>query len=207
MTMAINKQGFTLVEILLAVMILGIIGLSLAAITTAALRESSVGRTRIILRNQLSVAIRQLRQDIQLANTIYADGSTLILNYDQSKKVGPTIPTNLPAQIQYTYDQENEVDAPGHSMYTSPKPQIGGRIYRTVVGGETKLWLDNVKRIADYPSFIGGEDSRIRVKIIVQSNSFPVVNEVFDETFYTPHGVQTCDSYVQPMPADCGQAL
>ena len=201
MTMTINKQGFTLVEILLAVMIIGIIGLSLAAITTAALRESSVGRTRIILRNQLSVAIRQLRQDIQLANTINASGQTLILNYDQSKKVGPTIPTNLPAQIQYTYDQENEVNAPGHSLY--PGAKIGGKIYRTVVGGEKKLWLDNVKRIADYPAFIGGEDSRIRVKIIVQSNSFPVVNEVFDETFYTPHGVSTCDAYVTGS-AECG---
>jgi len=197
--MTMTKQGFTLVEILLAVMIVGIIGLSLAAITTAALRESGVGRTRMILRNQLSVAIRQLRQDIQLANTIQASGQSLILNYDESKKVGPTLPEHLPAQVQYTYDGESETPAPGNTSGA----YIGGKIYRTVVGGERELWLDNVKRIADYPSFIGGEDSRIRVKIIVQSNSFPVVNEVFDETFYTPHGVLTCDPYARNKPDDC----
>lgn len=197
-----NRQGFTLVEILLAVMIVGIIGLSLAAITTAALRESGVGRTRNILRNQLSVAIRQLRQDIQLANTVQASNHTLTLNYDNQRKVGPTVPVNLPTTIQYTYDGENESPAPGHT-YTDAK--IGGKIYRTEAGGERKLWLDNVKKIADYPAFIGGEDSRIRVKIIVQSNSFPVVNEVFDETFYTPHGVQSCDCYATSLPSECTQ--
>ena len=62
-----NNKGFTLAEILLAVLIVGIIGVALAAVTTAALRESGTGRTRLILRNQLSIAVRQLRQDIQLA--------------------------------------------------------------------------------------------------------------------------------------------
>ena len=59
-----NRKGFTLTEILLAVMIVGIIGVALAALTTAASRESGVGRSKILLRNNLSIAMRQLRDDI-----------------------------------------------------------------------------------------------------------------------------------------------
>lgn len=60
-----NKKGFTLTEILLAVMIVGIIGVALASLTTAASRESGVGRSKVMLRNNLSIALRQLRQDVQ----------------------------------------------------------------------------------------------------------------------------------------------
>lgn len=189
-----NKQGFTLVEILLAVMIIGIIGVALAAVTSAALRESGVGRTRMILRNQLSVAVRQLRQDIQLAETVSASGSTLTLTFNNGKKAGPTIPTNLPTLVEYTFTPGTEV-APGNT----PGATIGGQIFRTA-DGNTEVWLENVKKIANYPSFelVGngtgdGKDSRVRVRIIVQSNAFPVVNEAFDETFITPHGIGSCD--------------
>ena len=48
-----NNKGFTLTEILLAVMIVGIIGVALAALTTAASREGGVGRSKILLRNIL----------------------------------------------------------------------------------------------------------------------------------------------------------
>lgn len=58
-----NKKGFTLTEILLAVMIVGIIGVALASLTTAASRESGVGRSKVMLRNNLSIALRQLRQE------------------------------------------------------------------------------------------------------------------------------------------------
>ncbi len=60
-----NNKGFTLTEVLLAVMIVGIIGVALAALTTAASREGGVGRTRVLLRNNLSLSLRQLRQDVQ----------------------------------------------------------------------------------------------------------------------------------------------
>lgn len=65
-----NKRGFTLTEILLAVMIVGIIGVALAALTTAASRESGVGRSKILLRNNLSIALRQLREDIHQATQV-----------------------------------------------------------------------------------------------------------------------------------------
>lgn len=201
-----KKNGFTLVEILLAVMIICIIGLALAAITTAALRESGVGRTRVVLRNQLSVAVRQMRQDIQLANTVNASGTTLVLNYEPANKVGPTIPTQLPSQVVY-YFRPGQEPAPGGTNGGT----IGGEIYRSAtIGGGTKttLWLDNVKNITStsgvhYPSFTGGEDGRVRVRLIVQSNAFPVINEAFDETFYTPHGAAICDERVSTLNANC----
>ena len=59
-----NNKGFTLTEILLAVMIVGLIAISLAALTRAAARESGVGRSRIMLRNNLSRFMRTLRTDI-----------------------------------------------------------------------------------------------------------------------------------------------
>ncbi|OUO56972.1 PulJ/GspJ family protein [Candidatus Avelusimicrobium gallicola] len=65
-----NKKGFTLTEILLAVMIVGIIGVALAALTTAASRESGVGRSKILLRNNLSIALRQLRDDIHASSRV-----------------------------------------------------------------------------------------------------------------------------------------
>lgn len=65
-----KKNGFTLTEILLAVMIVGIIGVALASLTTAASRESGVGRSKIMLRNNMSLAMRRLRQDVQEATTV-----------------------------------------------------------------------------------------------------------------------------------------
>ncbi len=65
-----NKKGFTLTEILLAVMIVGIIGVALAALTTAASREAGVGRSKILLRNNLSIAMRQLREDIHNSSRV-----------------------------------------------------------------------------------------------------------------------------------------
>lgn len=70
-----KNKGFTLTEILLAVMIVGIIGVALASLTTAASRESGAGRSRILLRHQLSVALRQIRQDVQESSRLlYAHG-------------------------------------------------------------------------------------------------------------------------------------
>lgn len=70
-----HKQGFTLTEILLAVMIVGVIGVALASLTTAASRESEVGRSRALLRNDLTIALQQIKEDINNYNTVlYAAG-------------------------------------------------------------------------------------------------------------------------------------
>lgn len=66
-----NKKGFTLTEILLAVMIVGLVGVALASLTTAATRESGRGRSRMILRDNLSLMMRQLRQDVRESNHLF----------------------------------------------------------------------------------------------------------------------------------------
>ena len=197
-----NKHGFTLVEILLAVMIVGLIGLSLAAVTTAALRESGVGRTRMVLRNQLSIALRQLRQDIQLADTVAVSdgGYKLTLTFADNKKAGPNTYV-LPGKVVYSFTPGVDL-APGYTA--SNGATLGGTIYRTVDDDTVDVWLSNVKKILDgtdsYPSFelVGNEqhgspDSRVRLRLIVQANSLPVVNEAIDEMFFTSHGVGVCD--------------
>lgn len=197
-----KKHGFTLIEILLAVMIVGIIGIALAAVTTAALRESGVGRTRMILRNQLSIALRQLRQDIQRASAVAVSsgGYMLTLTFNNDKKSGPyTVPT----QVMYSFTAGTE-NAPGSTPSDPCTVCIGGTIYRTVNTSTPEIWLANVKKISNgtdtYPSFglVGkgtndAQDSRVRVQLIVQSNSMPVVNEFVDETFFTSQGVGVCD--------------
>ena len=75
-----SKQGFTLTEVLLAVIIVAALGVALAALTTAASRESSVGNSRIVLRNSFSVALRQIKNDLANYNTIlYARGKQEIM--------------------------------------------------------------------------------------------------------------------------------
>lgn len=65
-----NKRGFTLTEVLLAVMIVGIIGVALASLTTAASRESGRGSSRVMLRNNASLALKQLRKDVHDASRV-----------------------------------------------------------------------------------------------------------------------------------------
>ncbi len=65
-----NNRGFTLTEVLLAAVIVGVIGVALAALTTSAVREGSMGRSRQALRNEISISMRQLRNDIQNAKKV-----------------------------------------------------------------------------------------------------------------------------------------
>jgi len=65
-----NKKGFTLTEVLLAVLIAGIIGVALASLTTVASREAGLGRSKVMLRNNLSLALRQLRNDIHASSQV-----------------------------------------------------------------------------------------------------------------------------------------
>ena len=71
------SRGFTLTEVLLAVMIVGLIGVSLASLTRAAARESGVGRSKIMLRNNLSMFLRTLREDMAGATRVDYIGGDL----------------------------------------------------------------------------------------------------------------------------------
>ncbi len=179
-----NKKGFTLTELLLAVMIVGVIGIALAALTTASVRESGIGRTKAVLRGQLSLALRQLRQDILQSTEVTVSGNTLTLKQDFS--LGPSHSGDT---IRYIFKPGNLPGGGGG--------QTGGVIERN-----NEVWLGNVKSITDgdfrSPQFTlvqtlnddikGAIESRLRVRIIVEVPSDPVVNDVIDETFMLPHG-------------------
>ncbi|HAM43049.1 MAG TPA: hypothetical protein DCP52_04380 [Elusimicrobia bacterium] len=129
-----NKKGFTLTEILLAVMIVGIIGVALASLTTAASRESGVGRSKVMLRNNLSIALRQLRQDVQ--------ESTRVL-YVRGKIDSATAGTAIPLlSLAKNEDIDGNAIGSGNSYVTycfvpgskaaapDKKALSGGTIYR-----------------------------------------------------------------------------
>ncbi len=202
-----NKKGFTLMEILLAAFIVGIIGVALAALTTAAVRETGVARTRTMLRHQLSVALRQLRQDIEQADTVFIEftisnnpntlPTTTRMTLETKQALGPGQREEW--EIKYIFTEGNAPGAGGG--------KTGGTITRTVKqnGTEstsTSTWLDNVKSIQTEnfasPRFaqetwgveVENYDvaSAIRVTLIVEVPGSPVVNETVDEIFMLPHG-------------------
>ena len=73
----ICSKGFTLTEVLLAVMIIGLIGVALASLTRSSAREGGVGRSRIMLRNNSAIFLRTLRRDINQATVIDSLGGYL----------------------------------------------------------------------------------------------------------------------------------
>ncbi len=188
-----NKKGFTLTEVLLAAMVVGLLGVALAALTSSATKEGGRGRTRIILRNNLSMALRQLRQDIHGASSIsFPSGKLLEIN--QAYKAGPDSAQNT---IVYELSTAG-ASAPAHIQPAGST--VGNVITRQVNGGTAQPWLSNVKKISDeYPHFYlenaadsatsVGINSVLRVDIIVEVPSNPVVNEVVHETFMLPHGI------------------
>ena len=73
-------KGFTLTEVLLAVMIVGLIGVALASLSRGAARESGLGRSRVMLRNNMSLFMRQVRQDLDKATEVTAAGAVTANN-------------------------------------------------------------------------------------------------------------------------------
>ena len=184
-----NNKGFTLMEILLAAMIVGVIGIALAALTTAAVRESGVARTRTMLRHQLSSMLRQLRQDIEQSSSIsFSNGSTSI----ELMRTYPPGPNQDTTQVNYYYT-------------AGSRGEDGAFRGGTISRGSTVL-LNNVKGISSSgwtsPSFqlikVGGSASEInsllRVRIILEVPTTPVVNETVEEVFALPHGFAVSDT-------------
>ncbi len=237
-----NKKGFTLTEILLAVMIVGIIGVALASLTTAASRESGVGRSKVILRNNLSLAMRQLREDIHTSSRVlYVRGVidsispgavtpllVLVKNMDVD---GNKYRSSINIQyITYCFEAGSTTATPSGAL-------SGGTIYRResysapswnsttpacgVPSSDStfEVFLHNVKFIP--PNGVSGystyypvplfrlpgltgvysdkDDSAyydrhkdlgsvLRVNLITELNSKPIVNDVVEETFVLPNG-------------------
>lgn len=235
-------KGFTLVEILLAVMIVGLVGVALASLTTSATRESKVGRTRMILRDNLSLATRQMRQDVASATQVLyvrgafnttpgTTGEPLLLlrtnaDYDGNKII-PDDPVNYITYCFVRGNQQTLVD--GHTSVRPGGSYDGGAIYRRVKNNvdprnssgvpscpsnpasdsSFKVLLRNVKFIPDssgYPvplfrvrkhdgihkqidsDYAKDLGSQLYVKLIVEANSSPVVNDVTEQIFTTSNG-------------------
>ncbi len=230
-----NKKGFTLTEVLLAVMIVGLISISLAALTRSAARESGVGRSKVMMRNNLSRFMRTLRADLQEATRVdecalcAADGDNgvfdvvagdtvklLRLTKNQMRDGNSVLEqittqggsTSSTAKTAVLYCFENGTD----TSNVVPEGAIrGGKIYRyeyvptaTVptceqakLSGEVALsHVKYIPSIAGYAvPMIGrrsfsreGTNSMLRVNIITELDSVPVVNETVEETFVAPIG-------------------
>lgn len=158
-----NNKGFTLTEVLLAVMIVGLVGIALAALTGTAVRESNVGRTRMMLRNQASIALRQLRQDVHQSSSVTCNGNTWSLT--QNKQLGPENP--ITDSVTYTFN------ASSHTINR---------------GSES--WLGQVRNANCTLDYAGaGFNSILKVYLVIGVDSEPPVTETLEETFMLPHGV------------------
>ena len=137
------KSGFTLTEVLLAVMIVGLIGIALASLTRAAAREGGVGRSRIMLRNNLSTFTRTLRNDLAEASVVTyiqgditsADGKMRLLQIGKNRKIDgtPIQPTDLVPSTWVVYCFKPGSDT---SNIVPAGATRGGTIYRYETSGD-----------------------------------------------------------------------
>ena len=161
-----NNKGFTLTEVLLAAMIVGIIGIALAALTTAALRESSVGRTRIMLRNQASLFLRQLRQDIREAKSIQVSANNKTLTI-----IKPGLawgPDYTRADVTYTCNAQCK----------RGEEVVLEHVNTITDDDNAPLWKD--------PFSIKENPERLEVRLIVGMDANPPIKEAIKETFILP---------------------
>ena len=174
-----NNKGFTLTEVLLAAMIVGIIGIALAALTTAALRESSVGRTRIMLRNQISLFLRQLRQDVQEADTlVHSSSNRKVVALDAAD-----------GHIDYNCcggDIGNTCQRVGTKKGVSISETVLDRVQCDVEGSGLFFTTESVGE-----NETGNVKSILTVRLLVGSDGNPPVREFVEETFILPQGVVT----------------
>lgn len=133
-----NKKGFTLTEILLAVMIVGIIGVALAALTTAASRESGVGRSKVLLRNNLSIVLRQLRKDIRESSRVLyvrgrqnASGKVPLLALAKNvRQDGSAYSSKTPVYITYCFEVGSTTSTASGATVAPTGAKDGGTLYR-----------------------------------------------------------------------------
>ena len=196
-----NKHGFTLTEVLLAVMVMGLIGVALASLTTAATRESGVGRSKVMLRNNLSLFLRTLRDDINAATYINMGASsgpgsgTLIELCDNKTMLGETL-TSVSGMgcVTYRFNKGSATGSAARSNQVVPSSATrGGTITRN---GE--IVLRNVKYVNNYEGYsspyfkrvgTGTIGSALDITIITELDSTPPVNDIVEETFLLPNGL------------------
>lgn len=209
-----TNKGFTLTEVLLGVMIVGIIGISLAALTTSASRDSGKSSSKIMLRNNLSIFLRQLRQDVHDSNRVISvngalssNADTLLLRLAKNQTISGT---NIRSgdsvyYITYCYIACN-TDA-CHEGVSPSDSYIGGQIKRLQStsasdlstcknNSASKVMLNNVKFVktgGHYPLFdkmsgSGDLGSLLRVELLVEIPSTPIINDVVEDIMVLPNG-------------------
>ena len=175
-----KRKGFTLTEVLLAVMILGLIGISLASLTRAASRESAAGRSRVLLRNNLSSFMRVLRADLAEASivnscalckkegdkgsfSVPAGGNALLLHLTKNQTLsGDSISTGALAESVW-YCFQNGTDAENIQPSGATR---GGLIYRYADDPDPSMTCDTVIK--------NGKIVLNNVKYIPSSAGYPV---------------------------------
>ncbi len=203
-----NKRGFTLTEILLAVMIVGLIGIALAALTRSAARESGSGKTRIMLRNDYARFIRQLRQDLSKA--------TQVILVNEQTGVLLVILQGHHRDLYLNNDGTTNQRTIGYCFEAGGQPAKptgawSGGIIRRIVRDTTAITsvkdscsadgevvLNNVKYKQEddiegnypFPLFQRerNQANALRVRIITEVGTNPVVNEAFDQLITVPSG-------------------
>lgn len=202
-----NKFGFTLTEVLLAVMVVGLIGVALASLTTAASRESGVGRSKVMLRNNLSLFLRTLRDDINAATYIEMGDSsgpgdgTLLKLCDNKTMLGASIPSvSGMGCVTYSFKRGSAQGDVSRSNRVVPASATRGG----VIERNGAAVLRNVKYVNNYkptsstktyfsPYFrrvgTGTSGSALDITIITELDSTPPVNDIVEETFLLPNGL------------------
>lgn len=237
-----NNKGFTLTEILLATLVVAIIGISLASLTTAASRESGVGRSKVMLRNGISRAMRQLRQDLhESSRVLFVRGTIgetsdtqipLLLIGKNVRLDGTPITGTTRTYVLYCFAPGTITTTAGETAVVPTGATDGGTIYRQVWSAtsaytfpdssnaptcqtlqDQDIWLQHVKFIKNtintytvplfqaegYTGVYSINDntdtnlnhnlgSLLRVKLILELPSSPVVNDVTEEKFSLPNG-------------------
>jgi len=212
-----KHAGFTLTEVLLAVMIVGIIGVALAALTRAAARESGVGRSKIMLSNNLTSFYRQLRKDLATATVVdevegpldgasfNGDYVSLIKFISNGTAQGEAIISGVaPKKIVYCFKRGDDTA----NITPSGDATRDGIIFRLEVAASQAYpecsstsgspVLTNVKYIsanadgAYYPVPLFERDDAtnrlVQVNIITELNTKPIVNDVREEAISLPTG-------------------
>ena len=217
-----RRRGFTLTEVLLAVMIVGLIGVALASLTRSAAREGGIGRSKILLRNNLASFMRTLRKDLASATVVQATGE-LSLEDDTSPvivlKIGQNVQADGTTAVAMDPRQQSKklitycfVRGTNQTNIVPATAYRGGAIYRVESSSEYAcpsskmiddyLVLDNVKYIPDgattpaYPVPLfekdkfsrNGSPDLLKVRLITELDSTPIINDVIDETFSAPMG-------------------
>ncbi len=201
-----NKKGFTLMEVLLAAMIVGVIGLALAALTTAAMRESGIGRTRALVRNQISYALRQLRDDLNTSDVVEfpGPGDSFLIKMHHIGEDDKDTDNLLGPEGVWTWEATYFYNNSYKQIERAATDSSTGHMYNYAGVGTGLVWMGNISKVMKNgvmtsPSFTpyvttgdtGEVVSRVRVQFVVMvggSNGTPPVIETVDETFVLPHG-------------------